>query len=61
VTYAVGKVAQERVKSGMSDDVRHFGQAWDKEKEFAEEKLDDLKQHCNKEHPLGDEKRKFDI
>ena len=61
VTYAVGKVAQEWVKGGMSDDISELRQSWEKAKSYAEEKLDDLKAHVNKDRPLGDEKRKFDL
>ena len=53
VTYAVGKVAQEWVKGGMSEDVGQLGQVWDKAKIFAEEKLDELKSHAGKDRPLG--------
>ena len=59
VTYAVGKVAQEWVKGGMSEDVEQLSQVWDKAKGFAEEKLDDLKEHAGKDRPLGDESRRF--
>ena len=59
VTYAVGKVAQEWVKGGMSEDVGQLGQTWDKAKSFAEEKMDDLKSHSKKDRPLGDESRRF--
>ena len=59
VTYAVGKVAQEWVKGGMSEDVGQFGQVWEQAKKFAGEKLDDLKAHEGKDRPLGDEGRKF--
>ena len=59
VTYAVGKVAQEWVKSGMSQDVAQLGQAWDKAKNFAETQVDELKSHEGKDRPLGDESRRF--
>ena len=59
VTYAVGKVAQEWVKGGMSGDVGQLDQVWDKARSFADEKLDDLKEHAGKDRPLGDEKRIF--
>ena len=61
VTYAVGKVAQEWVKGGMSEDVGQLGQVWKQAKGFAEEKLDDLKAHVGKDRPLGDESKKFDL
>ena len=59
VTYAVGKVAQEWVKGGMSEDVGQLGQVWEQAKGFAEEKLDDLKANAGQERPLGDEGRRF--
>ena len=59
VTYAVGKVAQEWIKSGMSEDISQLGDAWDQAKKFAEERADDLKTHAGKDRPLGDEKGVF--
>ena len=59
VTYAVGKVAQEWVKSGMPEDVAQLGPAWEKAKHFAETQVDELKCHAEKDRPLGNESRRF--
>ena len=59
VTYAVGKVAQEWIKSGMSDDLVQFDHVWEDAKAYAEARIDDMKAHVGKERALGDEKRIF--
>ena len=61
VTYAVGEVAQEWVKGGMSENLDQLDQVWDKAKNYAEEMLDELKSHTGKDRPLGDESRKFHL
>ena len=59
VTYAVGKVAQEWVKSGMSDDLSQLSNSWKQAKGFAKTTIDELKSHPRKDRPLGDESRRF--
>ena len=59
VTYAVGKVAQEWVKSGMSDDISQLSDAWDQANKFAEKSINDIRRHVGKDRPLGDENRRF--
>lgn len=59
VTYAVGKVAQEWIKSGMSDDLAQFDHVWEDAKVFAEARINDMKAHAGKDCSLGDEKRIF--
>ena len=59
VTYAVGKVAQEWVKGGMSDDISQLSNVWEQAKKCAESSIDDLKSYVGKDRPLGDENRRF--
>lgn len=61
VTYGLGKVAQKWIKDGMPSDVSTYKATFEQAKAHAKDNLDDLKQHPDRDVPLGDEKRKFNV
>ena len=59
VTYAVGKVAQAWIKAGMPDNPEELQREFTKLKDQAMKQIDELKNHHQKDIPLGDETKKF--
>ena len=59
VTYAVGKLAQTWIKDGMPNEPEALKREFAKLKEQAMKRIDELKDHPQKDIPLGDESKKF--
>ena len=61
VTYGVGKAVNKWLKAGRPEDVASFKEAFEEARKEGMDKVDELKENPDKDKPLGDEKKKFDV
>lgn len=61
VTYALGIAAHEWIKAGCPSDLTAFENIFNQAKEEVKELVPMLKEHPQKNEPLGDEKREYTV
>jgi len=61
VTYGVGRAANRWIKDGRPEDVASFREIFEEARREGMEKLEELKNNPDKDKPLGDEKKRFDL
>jgi uncharacterized protein (DUF697 family) len=61
VTYGIGKAANAWIKAGRPEDLTSFKEVFDKARKEGMEHLNEFKNNPDKDKPLGDETKKFDL
>jgi uncharacterized protein (DUF697 family) len=61
ITYGVGKAATAWLKAGHPENVAAFREIFEKARKEGMSKIDELKNNPNKDKPLGDESKKFNL
>jgi uncharacterized protein (DUF697 family) len=60
-TYGLGRVVTEWLKSGRPNDLSAFKKVYDDAVSDAKDNMDKFKNHPDKDKPLGDESKKYDL
>jgi uncharacterized protein (DUF697 family) len=60
-TYGLGRVVTEWLKSGRPNDLSAFKKVYDDAVSDAKDNMDKFKNHPDKDKPLGDENKKYDL
>lgn len=61
MTYGLGRVVMEWLKAGKPSDMSAFKKVYDDAVKYAKDNIDIFENDPDKEKPLGDEKKKFDV
>ena len=61
MTYGLGRVVMEWIKAGKPKDMSAFKKVYDDAVKYAKDNIDLFKNDPDKEKPLGDETKKFDV
>ena len=61
MTYGLGRVVMEWIKAGKPKDLSAFKKVYDDAVKYAKDNIDIFKNDPDKDKPLGDEKKKFDV
>ncbi|MER2139118.1 MAG: hypothetical protein ABS965_03210, partial [Succiniclasticum sp.] len=61
MTYGLGRVVMEWIKAGKPKDMSAFKKVYEDASKYAKDNIDLFKKNPDKDKPLGDETKKFDV
>ena len=61
MTYGLGRVVMEWIKAGKPKDLSAFKKVYEDASKYAKDNIDLFKKNPDKDKPLGDETKKFDV